>query len=158
MFKDYYSQLDTRDIIDNKKFWKTVKPMFTDKIKHTQNITLIDSGSIVSDNKKIAEIFNNFFINVVPNLGITINNEIITNVDNILDPVQKAIKKYEKHPSILKINEVIKRNETFSFLIVTEEEVLTIVKGLDPSKATTINSIPIKIFKGMVPSISNLKK
>ena len=59
--KDYYSQLDTRDIIDNKKFWKTVKPMFTDKIKHTQNITLIDSGSIVSDNKHIAEIFNNFF-------------------------------------------------------------------------------------------------
>ena len=42
--KDYYSQLDTRDIIDNKKFWKTVKAMFTDKIKHTQNITLIDSG------------------------------------------------------------------------------------------------------------------
>ena len=121
--------------------------MFTDKINHTQNITLIDSGSIVSDNKKIAEIFNNFFINVVPNLGITINNEIITNLDNILDPVQKAIKKYEKHPSILKINEVIKTKETFSFLNVTEEEVLTIVKGLDPSKATTINSIPIKIFK-----------
>ena len=35
--------MNTKDINDNKKFWKTVKLMFTDKIKQTQNITLIEN-------------------------------------------------------------------------------------------------------------------
>ena len=89
--------------------------MFTDKTKYTQNIILIDNDSIVSDNKNIAEIFNNFFINVVANLGITINNEIIANVDNILDPVLNSIKKYEKHPSIVKINKLSKQKKLSAF-------------------------------------------
>ena len=145
--KDYYNQINIRDVTDNKKFWKTIKPMFTDKIKHTQNISLVDNDVIISDNTKVAEKFNNFFVNIIPNLGITINNEIVTDNENIPDPILKAIKKYEKHPSILRINDVIGTNDIFNFSNATEEEVLLIVKGLNPSKATTANSIPIKIFK-----------
>ena len=63
------------------------------------------------------------------------------------DPVLKAIKKYEHHPSILKIKENVKLGESFSFSKVCEEEISEIVKKLDPSKATTHKNIPIKIFK-----------
>ena len=38
--KDYYGNLNKRDLIDNKRFWKTVKPLFSDKIK-PEKITLL---------------------------------------------------------------------------------------------------------------------
>ena len=31
--KNFFSNINTSDITDNKIFWKTVKPYFTDKIK-----------------------------------------------------------------------------------------------------------------------------
>ena len=39
--KNFFSNINTSDIIDNKTFWKTVKPFFTDKIKTKSKITLI---------------------------------------------------------------------------------------------------------------------
>ena len=33
--------LDVKDITDNKKFWKTIKPLFSDKSKSRRTITLI---------------------------------------------------------------------------------------------------------------------
>ena len=34
----YYENLDLKDINDNKKFWATVKPVFSNKIKSAENI------------------------------------------------------------------------------------------------------------------------
>ena len=31
--KDYYNDLDYKKIIDNKSFWKYVKPLFTEKVR-----------------------------------------------------------------------------------------------------------------------------
>ena len=121
--------------------------MFTDKVKHTENITLINNDTIISDKQSIAKLFNNFFINAVPNLNIKINDKTITNTGNISDPVLKVIKKYEKHTSILKIKKITKTKETFNFLNITEKDISVIVKILNSSKATTHKNIPIKIFK-----------
>ena len=35
--KYYYSQLDTRDIVDNKTFWKTIKPIMATYSEHNIN-------------------------------------------------------------------------------------------------------------------------
>ena len=40
--KNFFNNISTRDITDNKTFWKTVKPLFTDKIQIKSKITLID--------------------------------------------------------------------------------------------------------------------
>ena len=37
-------------------FWKTVKPVFTDKVQVSQSITLIENGEMVTNDLKIAEI------------------------------------------------------------------------------------------------------
>ena len=37
--KDYYANLNLKDIVDNKKFWRTVKPIFFDKTKSNEKIT-----------------------------------------------------------------------------------------------------------------------
>ena len=39
--KQFFSNLYTDDVTDNKTFWKTVKPLFTDKVKTKSKITLI---------------------------------------------------------------------------------------------------------------------
>ena len=63
------------------------------------------------------------------------------------DPILAAIKKYEKHPSIIKIAENIETNEVFKFSPVSCKDVVEVVKSLDISKATTSRNIPTKVFK-----------
>ena len=99
--KDYFENLHIKNVTDNKQFWKTVKPFLSDKNKVDDKITLVENSEIVTDNHKIADIFNEYFSMIVPNLNITPNTEVISDVGQIDDPVLKAIYKYEKHPSIL---------------------------------------------------------
>ena len=46
-------------IADNKNFWKTVKPLFSDKIFHKDIISLTEYGKTVTGDLPIAEMFNN---------------------------------------------------------------------------------------------------
>ena len=46
--KVYYANLDEQDVIDDKQFWKTVKPMLSDKIKSCDKIAFIDGEKIVT--------------------------------------------------------------------------------------------------------------
>ena len=40
--RNYYNTLDNRNVTDNKLFWKTVKPLFSDKGPVREKITLIE--------------------------------------------------------------------------------------------------------------------
>ena len=53
--KKYYSNLDIKNITDNKKFWQTVKPFFTDKGPKNQNITLVENNCIISNDQEVSE-------------------------------------------------------------------------------------------------------
>ena len=64
--------LSIADVTDNKKFWKRVKPLFGNKIKGNPNITLVENNDLIADQKSLAETFNDYFVNVVSNLGINI--------------------------------------------------------------------------------------
>ena len=50
--KEYYGSTDVKDITDNKKFWKTVKALFSDKSKSRRTITLAEDVKIESNHKK----------------------------------------------------------------------------------------------------------
>ena len=49
------------------------------------------------------------------NLGITQNTYIADNINDITDPVNKAIDKFKNHPSILLIQSKVESDSTFSF-------------------------------------------
>ena len=68
--KDNFSNLDINKVTDNKRFWGSVKPLFSDKQKVRQKINLIEDENIISSDKEIAEKLNNFFVNAVSNLNI----------------------------------------------------------------------------------------
>ena len=44
--KNFFNNINTSDITDNKTFWKTVKPFFTDKIKTKSKITFIEKNIV----------------------------------------------------------------------------------------------------------------
>ena len=44
--KKYYSSLDVKKVTDNKKFWKTMKPFFSDKGAGKTDITLIEGAKL----------------------------------------------------------------------------------------------------------------
>ena len=57
-------------VTDNKKFWKTVKPLFTDKVQTSSSITLVENEKIITNDSEIAEIFNEFFTNITKTMDI----------------------------------------------------------------------------------------
>ena len=59
--KKYYENLDERNLIDNKLFWKTIKPSFSDKIVTRDRIHLTENGEVVKTELETAETLNNFF-------------------------------------------------------------------------------------------------
>ena len=59
--KGYYANLNEKDIADNKKFWQTVKPLFSKKVKSKKKITLVQGKMISTEDEKNAELLNVFF-------------------------------------------------------------------------------------------------
>ena len=43
----YFANLNIKDVTDNKKFWKTIKPCFSDKSKNSERIVLIENDETV---------------------------------------------------------------------------------------------------------------
>ena len=83
--------------MDNKKFWKSIKPWFSDNINSNETITLMDKGEGITNNGKVANVLNNFFSNMVDLLEISEKSEIINKSDHIEDDVEITMVKYNKH-------------------------------------------------------------
>ena len=67
--KNFYKALDEKQVSDSKTFWTNVKPVFSDKSINSSKITLVEKHAIVVDGEKIANIMNNYFINITKNLN-----------------------------------------------------------------------------------------
>ena len=131
-----------------KKFWTTVKPHFFNNIKSTEYITLEENGRIISNDKELARIFNEFLVNIVPNLGINTNHSFLINTDNENDPIEKAIAKYKNHRSIISIKKFMENSDSsFSFQHVPKDKITKTIEMLDPKKVVQSNDIPTKLIK-----------
>ena len=62
---DYFIIIDIKNITDNKRFGTSVKPLFTDKSKTCNSIILNENDKIIKDGKKIANMFNKYFVNII---------------------------------------------------------------------------------------------
>ena len=68
---------------------------------------------------------------------------LLTDNRNIDDPIDAAIKKFELHPSILKIKVIVKC-DIFVFNEVIFQEIEPELRNLDTKKSTTFNNMPPK--------------
>ena len=75
--KAYYSNLNIKDLVDNKNFWKTIKSFFSDKSNKFKNISLLENGNLLTDDFEIAKTINKYFQNLVPNLALKIPSNLL---------------------------------------------------------------------------------
>ena len=71
------------------------------------------------------------------------NSYILSDTSNLTDPVDKAIKKFELHPSILEIRKRV-TGPSFSFDTVTLPDLELEIRKLNPNKETARYSVPTK--------------
>ena len=138
--KKFYSQLDIKNITDNKLFWKTMKPFLSEKCTYASKISLVHNDNVISDDQELADTFNNFFEHAVDNLGIqeyqSDHNIDINSVSD--DPIDYAIAKYKNHPSIIMINENVSFESRFSFTAVNEDDIQREILYLNPKYVSQV--------------------
>ena len=154
--KVFYSKLSPSSISDNKTFWKVMKPLFSDKVLSDENITLVDNNVITQKASNISDIFNDFFGNAVKNLNILGNSDLYIDDENEKDIILRALKKYEHHPSIVKIKEMMNDyQESFSFHYVVYENVFSELMKLKISTACPKHSIPVAMIRDNLDIFTN---
>ena len=149
--KEYFENLNINFVNENKTFWTTVKPYFSNKNMKNSKFFLVENNEIITDNKKNAEIMNNYFVNITHNLNIpeSILEKIPRNTDvECLDPIDQILLNYCKHPSILKIK--VKPIDTFSFNKADEKEIEKEILELSSNKSAGPDAIPLRVIKDSV--------
>ena len=144
----YFNSLNLGNTLDNRKFWKSVKPFFSEKQVVNKKIVLVDNNSIISDDMKVAETMNNYFTNIVPLLGIQ-GYKCEYTYDSSIDEISNAINRFKSHPSIFKIKGNIDpcKMEKLFFSIPTVPDMEKDIWKLNKNKPTTDNNIPAKVLK-----------
>ena len=147
--KDYFANLNEKNITDNKRFCETVKPFLSKQIHFSERINLTEEedNSLSKNCEEVAKELSNFLANAVKNLNIPNYENSDFLAENIDDPTIKAIVKWRNHPSILAIALEYKNRTNFSFSFVSKEDVLPEIKVMDVSKVIQESDIPIKFIK-----------
>ena len=154
----FFNNIDLKVFEDNRKFWKAIKPLFSDKHNFSQrNVIIEEKGKLISNNTEVAEILNNYFIDAVESLDIDpfIINDSISEDDTEKSHIENIINKYETHPSILKIKENVSVDKKFVFNDICSEEIYEYIYKLDPKKAGIENHIiPASVLVSSIDIVS----
>ena len=145
--RKYFSQLNLNKITDNKKFWSTVKPQFANK-GGKDNIILVTGEEVISDHTEIAQKFNEFFKNCTNSLNITENKLHLTSTNDVFKGVDESTHKFQKHTSIMRINENVSEDDRFSFLEINAEEIHLQIRSLKNNKASAFRRGSRKKIEG----------
>ena len=96
--------------------------------------------------KQYANIFNDFFVKIVPILGINTEHEFLNTTNISHNPIENAIYKYETHPSVIATKNHMKGTDSsFSFQSVAKENTAKLITNLD-NKLKSMD-IPTELVK-----------
>ena len=146
--KDYFQKV-SKNCQSDKNFWNIAKPFITEKgVLSKNDITIIDNERIINDDKELCEIFNNHYINIVKiSSGKSPESVLIDKQISNLDSIKMIIKSFENHPSIIKIKEHYRSENSFSFKNVKLSEIKKHLRNINSKKATGEDTIPPKLVK-----------
>ena len=123
---------------DGRKVWKTINQVLNRKQigpnDHEKIVLRDENGEICSDQTKVANIFNEFYVNFAPDLAKTIPKSDTPAEDLVLNTPQP--------------------DDTFSFKEITTDEIQQIIKDLQPKNSSGFDSIPNRLTKGLINCIS----
>ena len=113
----------------------------------------------MQNDSEIAEKLNEFFTNAVSTLGIT-ENSFIINEEYSSDSVQRAIVKFESHPSISLIKNKITNRTNFKFEPLSLSYIGVFLDNLKFAEVTSVFKKDDPFFKkttdSVLPTISKI--
>ena len=127
----YFSDINVKSVSDNKKFWKTIKPFFSNKGLNTNNMMLVEDNEIVREEEIIANVMNNYFTNITTHLKLkSTKTDLIANLKSIIDT-------FQNHESVQRIKLVNFHSKSrLKFNSVSELDVKKEILNLSFKKAT----------------------
>ena len=87
-----YESSDTKNITNSKKFWGTVKPLFSNKVRSSTNITLNEDEKLIKNKYQIANILNTFSLKLFQTLAIKLMKDIYVTLATFLTQLKKLYK------------------------------------------------------------------
>ena len=153
----YFSNITSNGIITNNNFWKAIKPFLTiNGCLEKSDIMLRDHEKVITDEKKLVQLFNDHYINIVERTCSFKPEQVefdfgSCNKNGVLSCV---LDKYRNRPSIVKIHK--NRNLQSSSIPVpssswgskiTPMEINSILKSLNSKKAPGTDKITTKLVK-----------
>ena len=149
--KRYIDKVSEKGIKTNKSNWNFIKPFMTNKGMVARNdITLIEGKNVITDEYEISQTFSKYYINIVEKSCGNKPNKIGTTLGSLNDSdvIDRIIKSYQNHPSVLKIkNKFGSDLNSFDFQQITTSEVKKLVKEIDIKKAVGVDTIPPKLIQ-----------
>ena len=151
--KAYFEKLNIKEIGDNKTFWETVRPYFSDKDNKSSKITLVENNIVIADEERVAELMNKYFVNITKNLNLK------APIINTTDDIQSLTKNYDNHISIRKIKGAYPEMvpDSFHFKSVSLDDVKKVL-NLNPKKSSTSGTISVTILKRSFATFNKCNK
>ena len=112
-----------KNVLDSKAFWKTMRPFLSDKTVFSQ-ISIEKNNRIISDDLDWSKEFSIFFENVVRSLYVKPDEYYLSDTENLSDPAETAVRKFENHPSAPAIKQNISVNHDFYFCNTDVSDIL----------------------------------
>ena len=151
--KQHLAKITEKGIATNWEFWNFFKSFLTDKgVPKNNDIALKNKKEIITDEKKLANLFNSHYINIAE-ISSGINPETIFSTCNInsRDDIQHIVNLYTDHPSNKQIRNNVLPNSNQKEVIflkpATVDNVKKLLRKIDTKKAVGIYTILSKLIK-----------
>ena len=145
------------------KFWRTVKPLISDKGVESSRIALVDkkeedktekdktgdsSNEIISVDLDVTNTLNKYFQNAITKLGITeyLDNHG-KNTTTLGDPVDIGLKKFKDHLNVKTVKENVFTQSLFHFAEISVSEMTKGLSSLNSKKVGALGNTPTKLLK-----------
>ena len=132
--------MNVKDIVDNEQFWRTIKPLFSDKTKSNEKITSVEDQTVTTQDEQNPELLNIVFSNAVKNLKIPRFSNTNPLAERLSNPTLKAILKYKNQSSIVATRNA-NNNSHFHFNEVSFENVYKEIRKSSPRKSAPSTNI-----------------
>ena len=123
---EYFRNLNIKELNDNKKFWKKIKPFFSDKGLETNNIILKEKNELITNSSTLV---NNYFTNITSTLKLKRSPPKFPSIPNLLihyrDHMSMSIKKTKENYKIA---------GKFHLKEVSSEDLKKVIKSLNKKK------------------------
>ena len=137
--KEYLENINVKDINDNKKFWKTIKPFFSNKGLNTNKLMLIEDSNLISEESILANTMNQYFTSITKQLNLKKSPQS----KNLED-----INYYHNHISIEKIKSSnSSKSKFFTFNLVSSNEIKREILTFNNKKVSREGDSPVNISK-----------